>query len=460
MGETRFRAPASGDDISLLVDQYQLTMLQAYWREEMFDDAVFSLFVRRLPKERNFLLACGLDDVLTYLEELRFRPDSLEYLAGRPEFDGKFSRWLGRLRFTGQVRAVPEGTPLFPNEPILEVTASLPEAQLVETYLMNQIHLQTVLASKAVRVVLAAGDRPVVDFGLRRMHGTDAGIKSARAFHIAGVAATSNVLAGRIYGVPVTGTMAHSYIQAHDSEISAFRAFTRQYPETILLVDTYDTLEGVRNVVRLAEELGGDFGVRGVRLDSGDLGELSVGARTILDEAGLEEVEIFASGGLDEHKIHKLLSDGAPIDGFGVGTGMGVASDAPALDMAYKLVGYGGQGRLKLAPGKPILPGPKQIFREEGDGEAVGDTIARAEEDRPGRPLMQEVMRDGRRLAAGRVSLDDSREYAAARIRALPERLRRNTQADPPYPVQVSPALRDLQGEVERWAQNRLEESS
>jgi nicotinate phosphoribosyltransferase len=229
---------------------------------------------------------------------------------------------------------------------------------------MNQVHFATVAASKAVRVVAAARGRRVVDFGMRRMHGRDAALKAARAFHIAGVDATSNVLAGKLYGMPVAGTMAHSFIQAHDSELAAFRDFAAIYPETTLLVDTYDTLDGVRNVVRLAEEIGSDFRVRGIRLDSGDLGELARASRRILDE-GLDRVEIFASGGLDEHEVERLVESGAPIDGFGVGTRMGVSSDAPSLDMAYKLTEYAGRVRLKLAPGKRILPGRKQVFRSE-----------------------------------------------------------------------------------------------
>ena len=436
------------DDLALLTDLYQLTMLRGYREEGMDGQAVFSLFVRRLPESRNFLLACGLDDALRYLEELRFSESALEYLSGRDEFDAAFVDWLRDFRFTGDVRAVREGTPLFANEPILEVSAPLPEAQLVETFLMNQIHLQTTLASKASRVVSAARGRAVVDFGLRRIHGADAGLKAARAFHIAGVAATSNVLAGKAYGVPVSGTMAHSYIQAHDSEMEAFRAFTRLYPDTVLLVDTYDTLEGVRRVVELARELGEEFRVRAVRLDSGDLAELAFAARKILDGAGLEEVEIFASGGLDEHRIAEIVQRGAPVDGFGVGTGMGVSSDAPGLDIAYKLTEYKGRGRLKLSPEKPILPGPKQLFRREESGGFVGDVIAGSEESHPGRPLLEPVMGGGKRLPAAERSLDEAREHAAAELRSLPERVRALSRADPPYPVEVSEALNARREEV------------
>lgn len=438
----------SDRNVALLVDLYELTMVQAYWREELHGHAVFSLYCRTLPEHRNLLLACGLDDALRYLESLSFQEPDLDYLAGRDEFEPGFVDWLGGLEFTGSVRAMREGTPVFPNEPLLEVEAPLPVAQLAETAIMNQVHMQTVLASKALRVKRAAGDRSVVDFGLRRMHGADAGLKAARAFHVAGVDATSNVLAGRVYGVPVTGTMAHSYIQAHDDELGAFRAFTETYPDTILLVDTYDTLEGVRNVVRLARERGSDFRVRGVRLDSGDLGELAVQTREILDQAGLRAVEIFASGGLDEWEIRRLLEDGAPIDGFGVGTRMGTSRDAPALDMAYKLTEYAGEGRLKLSSGKRILPGPKQVWREEDGGVAVRDRITTAEEEAPGRPLLELVMRDGERLPAGERTLDEARAHARDALAAMPARVRALDPADPPYPVEVSETLERRQDRV------------
>ena len=438
-----------GGNVSLLTDQYELTMMQAYWREELHQDAVFTLYYRTLPEGRNLLLAAGLDAALSALEALRFGDDELDYLARRDELDPEFVDWLAGVEFTGSVRAMAEGTPVFPNEPLLEVRGPLPVAQLAETVLMNQVHFQTVLASKAYRVKTAAGDRAVVDFGLRRMHGADAGLKAARAFHIAGVDATSNVLAGREYDVPVTGTMAHAYIQAHDSEMDAFRAFTETYPATVLLVDTYDTLEGVRKVVRLAEERGDDFAVRAVRLDSGDLAELARGAREILDQAGLRNVEIFASGGLDEHEIRRLLEDeDAPIDGFGVGTYMGVSRDAPALDMAYKLTEYAGRGRLKLSSGKKILPGPKQVWRETEGGVAVRDRITTADEVAPGRPLLEPVMEDGERLEAGRRAVDEARARAEQAIAELPPRIRAIEPADPPYSVDVSDALRERQDRV------------
>lgn len=444
----RAAAPATDRLSALFTDLYELTMLQAYHEEGMERQAVFSLFVRRLPKRRNYLLACGLEPALAYLEQLAFDAGDIAYLSSLGLFSKSFLAWLRDFRFTGDVYAAPEGTPLFANEPLLEVVAPLPQAQLIETLVMNQLHVGTVLASKGARVVEAAQGRAVVDFGARRMHGIDAALKAARAFHIAGVAATSNVLAGKIYGLPVAGTMAHSYIQAHDSEAAAFRAFARAYPETILLVDTYDTLDGVQHVIDLAQELGEDFRVRAVRLDSGDLGALAIATRQRLDAAGLHKVDIFASGGLDEDEIARLLAAGAPIDGFGVGTKMGVSDDAPDLDIAYKLCEYAHKGRLKLSPDKPILPGRKQVFRVEKKGAAVGDVIARDGEKLPGRPLLRCVMRGGRRTDEAHEPLDAMRERAREETAKLPAAMRALAPAEPAYPVTVSEALARYRDEV------------
>ena len=436
------------ENVALLTDLYQLTMLQAYWREGMEAESTFSLYYRELPEERNYLLACGLHDALCCLRDLRFGTEELDYLADQREFQDGFLRWLEDLRFEGDVWGLPEGTPVFPREPLLEVVAPLPQAQLAETVVMNQVHFQSVAAAKASRVVAAARGRAVVDFGLRRMHGADAGIKAARAFHVAGVEATSNVLAGKLYGLPITGTMAHSYIQAHDSELEAFREFSELYPGTILLVDTYDTLEGVRKVCELAEEKGDEFSASGIRLDSGDLGRLAVDSRRILDEAGLDEVEIFASGGLDEYEIRDLLDEGAPIDGFGVGTRMGVARGGSSVDMAYKLVAYSGKGRMKTSTGKQILPGRKQIFRMEQGDEARFDLLARFEEETEGRPLLEKVMEEGEILPAGRSDLDEARSRAETEIGRLPPRIRDLGPADSPYEVRISDRLQGLQDRV------------
>ncbi len=438
---------------ALLTDLYEFAMLDAYLAEGMHEEAVFSLFVRKLPERRNYLLACGLEDALTFLEALRFTPPQLEYLASLGRFSDALLRYLERFHFSGDVYALPEGTPVFGQEPLLEVVAPLPEAQLVETYLINQLHLQTMAASKASRVVEAAAGRPVVDFGLRRMHGTDAGLKVARAAYVAGVEATSNVLAGQRYGIPVSGTMAHSYVQAHDDELGAFRAYVRRFPEATLLVDTYDTLQGVEHVARLACELGEDFRVRAVRLDSGELASLAQASRWILDAAGLERVKIFASGGLDEEQVARLVAREAPIDGFGVGTAMGVSEDAPHLDMVYKLVSYAGKERIKLSTAKVLYPGRKQVFREEVDGVARRDVLARHAEALPGRPLLREVLRGGRRVPGASPPLTELRTRARREVERLPARLRALEPAKPPYKVDASPALDQARARLmEAWA--------
>ncbi len=439
-----------GNSLALFTDLYQLTMLQAYFEERMTERAVFSLFVRRLPPNRNFLLACGLDTVLDYLESLRFNQQDLAYLESLGMFSDRFLTWLADIRFTGDVHAVREGTPIFANEPIIEVEAPLPEAQLIETYLLNQVQLQTMLASKACRVVTAAQGRSVIDFGARRMHGTDAAINAARAFWIAGVNATSNVLAGKQFNIPVAGTMAHSYIQAHGDESAAFRAFAELYPNSVLLIDTYDTLAGVKKVIDLSRRLHDEFKVRAVRLDSGDLLDLSQRVRSALDDAGLNSVQIIASSSLDEYEIERLITSGAPIDGFGVGTAMGVSADAPYLDIVYKLTSYAGEGRVKLATSKPVLPGRKQVFRMSDGDNDTGDIVGRASEDLPGRPLLQLVMQDGARLIQPTPDLDATRRYAAEQIARLPEAVRSLPEADQPYPVEISPKLTAYHQEVVR----------
>ncbi|MEA2627109.1 MAG: nicotinate phosphoribosyltransferase [Candidatus Binatota bacterium] len=444
----------------LLTDLYQLVMLQAYFAADMRETAVFDLFVRRLPEARNYLVACGLDDALRHLEHIAFDAEAIAALRRLGRFSESFLEWLAELRFRGDVRAVPEGTVVFAEEPILEVVAPLPEAQLVETLVLNQIHLQTVAASKAARIVGAAAGRNVVDFGLRRMHGTDAAMKSARAFHVGGVAATSNVLAASVYGVPVAGTMAHSFVQAHDDELDAFRAMVASTPDAVLLVDTYDTIGGVRNVIRLARELGNRFRVRAIRLDSGDLAASARDARRMLDEAGLAAVRIFASSDLDEYRIRDLVAAGPPIDAFGVGTRMGVSSDAPSLDAVYKLAAYAGRGRVKLSTDKRTFPGRKQVFRVVEGGEARRDVLAVANEPADGRPLLVPVMQGGRRLAAGSTDLEEARERCRRGIAELPERLRDLGRADPPYPVERTPALENEWSELrDRIAQGRSQTS-
>ncbi|HRH81485.1 MAG TPA: nicotinate phosphoribosyltransferase [Thiobacillaceae bacterium] len=435
----------------LLTDLYQLTMLQAYFDRGMGETAVFEFFARKLPDGRNFLLAAGLEQVLDFLEGLRFTEEELAWLAGTGRFHDRFLASLGKLRFTGDVEAMAEGTVFFPDEPILRVAAPLPQAQLVETRIINLLQFQTLVASKAARVRLAAPGRLLVDFGLRRAHGAEAGLMSARASYLAGFDGSSTVLAGMRWGVPIFGTMAHSFIQAHDDELAAFEHFARSHPQaTTLLIDTYDTETAARALVPLAHRLAGEgISIQAVRLDSGDLGEHARRVRAILDEGGLPDIRIFASGNLDEYRVAALLADGAPIDGFGVGTRMNTSADRPYLDCAYKLQEYAGLARRKRSEGKATWPGRKQVYRRYGDdGRTAGDVLTTADDLLPGRPLLEPVMRAGRRLAAP-PPLAALREYAQAELVALPEVLRGLDQAEA-YPVTVAEPLRRLADAVDR----------
>jgi nicotinate phosphoribosyltransferase len=436
----------------LLTDLYQLTMLHAYYKQRMEETAVFELFVRKLPPRRNFLLAAGLEQALSFLEALRFGPEELEWVGQSPLFSAGFVEYLERLRFTGDVHAMPEGTVFFPHEPILRVTAPMPQAQLVESRLINLVHFETLVATKAARSVLAAPGRRLVDFGLRRAHGAEAGLLAARAAYIAGYAGTATVLAGAQFGIPVYGTMAHSFVEAHDDEAGAFIDFARACPEaTVFLVDTYDTEAGVRKVAGLAPRLAAEgITVKGVRLDSGELASLARRARRILDDAGLRGAIIFASGNLDEYALRDLVGSGAPIDGFGVGTSLVTSADAPYLDAVYKLQEYAGRPRRKRSTAKETWPGRKQVFRRiAADGRIAGDVVTVDGESRDGEALLVPQMCGGRRLHP-RERLDVIRERAAGEIARLPEPLRALDEADPPYPVEISGALRALAREVDR----------
>jgi nicotinate phosphoribosyltransferase len=429
-------------DRALLVDLYELTMAQAYLDAGVAERrATFSMYFRSLPRGWRYLVAAGLEDALAYLETLSFDEDDLEHLAALRLFSDELLARLSDLRFSGEVRAMREGTLVFPEEPLLELSAPILEAQLVETYLLNQVHLQTLLAAKAARSVDVAQGRMLVDFGLRRTHGRDAGLKAARSSWLAGFDATSNVLAGVRYGIPVAGTMAHSYVVAFEGELPAFRAYARSYPDSsVLLVDTYDTLQGLRNAAVVGQELAASgHRLRGVRLDSGDLVELSREARAILDEAGLEDAMVFASGNLDEIEIERLLAAGAPIEGFGVGTRMATSADAPFVDMVYKLVELDGRPVLKLSRGKATLPGPKQVWRLEEGGRLRHDLLGLVYEDGSGggRPLLEPVMAHGTRL------LDEP--LAAARERCAAERA---TLGERIVAAAISPALTALRDEV------------
>lgn len=440
----------------LFTDLYQLTMMQAYYGEKTTETAAFELFFRQLPAHRNYIVAAGLDDVLHFLESLRFSPEDIAWLRGLNKFSEGFLNRLQDFRFTGEVYAMPEGTPVFENEPVAQVIAPLPEAQLVETYLINQIHFQSVAASKAARVISAAQGCTVVDFGSRRSHGTDAALKTARSSYLVGAAGTSNVAAGRLYHIPVFGTMAHSYIQAHTDETAAFAAFAQEFPETTLLVDTYDTLAGVHKVIELANQLGDAFKVSAIRLDSGDLAELAKASRRLLDDAGLNRVKIIASSSLDEYKIEKLLAQNAPIDSFGVGTELAVSGDAPDIDFAYKLVEYAGQPRMKLSSSKVNRPGRKQVFRRFEEGRMTGDVIARFDEKIAGKALLQPVMKNGQRLKAGQVSLESARCYAQNQLQMLPPSLTDLQGADPSYSVAISAELEKTTAALQDSLQQRM----
>ena len=429
----------------LLTDLYQLTMVQAYIEQRMTDCAVFEFFVRRLPARRGFLMAAGLEQVLDFLEQLQVSQTELEWL----EQTGRFSRpcldYLKNLRFSGDVHAIQEGTVFFQNEPILRVTAPLPQAQLVETRLMNLLNFQTLIASKAARSVLAAGGKPLVDFGLRRAHGAEAGLLAARASYLAGFAGTATVLAGMAYDIPIYGTMAHSFVQAHRDETTAFEHFALAQPKNVvLLIDTYDTEAAAHKVVALAPSLKRQgIVVSGVRLDSGDLADHARKVRRILDEGDLPHAQILASGNLDEYKLERLIADGAPIDSFAIGTAMTTSSDAPSLDCAYKLQEYADRPCRKRSEGKATWPGRKQVYRQyTQDGRFDYDTVTTLNDDQPGEPLLHPVMTDGHRLISNQ-KLAELRERTATQLARLPDPLR-NLECAHPYDVRISQSLQDL----------------
>lgn len=441
--------------LGLSTDLYELTMAAAFHDAGIADRyATFDLAIRDLPPERGFLVAAGLEQALAYLRDFRFWPQALDYLERTEHFRQQFLDYLGALRFTGSVDAIPEGHVYFPPGPLLRIRAPIIEAQIIETYLLTTISYQTLIASKAARVVLAAGNSTVVDFSPRRDHGPQAGLLCARAAFIGGCVGTSNVLANDMFGIPMFGTMAHSFVMFYRDELEAFRAFSRSYPgDPTLLIDTYDTVEGARKALQLMPELA-ERGHRlaAVRLDSGDMLELSKQVREVLDAGGAEDTQIFASGNLDEHKIRRLLQGGAPIDGFGVGTELGTSGDAPSLNSTYKLVTcVDAQGAevpvIKLATSKVTLPGSKQIWRRRDASSCMtGDTIGLVDEQLEGNPLLVPVMRDGKPLAPA-PELSAIREHARAEIAALPTGV---AELDDPatYPVQVSPRLQALVQEL------------
>jgi nicotinate phosphoribosyltransferase len=435
---------------ALLTDLYQLNMMAAYLDYGLTETAVFELFVRHLPARRGFLMAAGLDQALRFLETLAFTPRDLAAIRGLGKFSDRFLSYLAALRFTGDVDALPEGTVFFPDEPIIRVTAPLPEAQFVETRLVNLLHFQTVIASKAARMVLAAPGRPLIDYGLRRAHGAEAGVLAARASFIAGFSGTATIAAAATFGIPIYGTMAHSFVQAHDDETLAFEHFARSHPhDLVLLIDTYDTERTAGRVVALAPRLRSEgITISGVRIDSGNLGEHAVKVRRILDAGGLRDLKILASGGLDEDALMALSRSGAPIDAYGIGTSLATASDAPALDCAYKLEEYGGRPRRKRSEGKATWPGRKQVWRRHDErGRLTGDLVSLDDERQCGKTLLRPAMRGGRRVL-DLPDLTDIRRCAVNELAQLPEPLARLEPFH--YPVGISEALRQLAADLDR----------
>lgn len=436
---------------ALLTDLYQMTMIEAYLESGQTDTAVFEFFVRKLPPQRNFLMAAGLEQALHFLQNIRFSQDELGWLERTERFSKSLIDYLASFRFTGEVHAMPEGTVFFGNEPILRVTAPLPEAQLVETRLINIMHFQTLIASKAARLVLLAPDKLLVDFGLRRSHGAEAGLLAARASYVAGFSGTATLLAEKSFGIPTYGTMAHSFVQSFDDEAAAFEAFARARPENlVLLIDTYDTEAAARKVVMLAprlKELG--IAVSAVRLDSGDLSALAKKVRCILDSGGLKDTGIFVSGGIEEGTLIAFARDAAPIDGIGIGTGLVTSSDAPALDCAYKLQEYAGLPRRKRSTGKATWPGRKQVWRRyDRDGRMLADILSTEEDRQEGETLIQAVMLGGRPIAS-QPSLHDIRAHARRQLDQLPPELR-TSKSVAPYPVQISSHLEQLAAVADR----------
>ena len=434
----------------LLTDLYQLTMLQGYYDQGMEEEAVFEFFVRKLPSCRNFCLSAGLEQTLEFLENLRFTQEELEWLSGQDRFTNEFLDYLGGLRFLGDVHAMPEGTVFYPDEPILRITAPLPQAQLVETRIINILHFQTVIASKAVRMTLAAPDKLLVDFGLRRAHGAEAGLLAARASYLAGFAGTSTVMAGSEFDIPIYGTMAHSFVQAHANEMEAFVHFAEAQPKnTVLLLDTYDTEAAAEKVVDLAPQLKKKgISIKAIRLDSGDLAEHARRVRRILDSGGLADVRIFSSSSLDEYALRHFTEVNAPIDGFGIGTRMDTSSDAPYLDCAYKLQEYAGVARRKRSEGKATWPGRKQVFRYYDDnGIMVYDVLTVENDMQEGKPLIKQYMQDGKRLEPP-PPLSATRDHVRTELATLPDSLKK-LDKQKEHPVRISQALQELTAMVD-----------
>lgn len=444
----------------LVTDLYQLNMLEAYRSAGMEGTAVFEFFVRRMPKNRGFLMAAGLAQLIGFLLGARVDQGEIEWLREREDFSDQLADYLADFRFTGHVDAVPEGTIVFADEPIVRITAPVAEAQLIETRLINFLQFQTLVATKAARMMLAAPGKGIVDFGLRRAHSGEAGVLAARAAYLAGFDGTASVSAGRHFDIPLYGTMAHAFVQTFTDEVEAFRAFALARPEqTVFLLDTYETERAARRLVELAPRLHEQgIHLKGVRIDSGDLAGHARKVREILDEGGLGHLQIVASGGLDEYELATLTEKGAPIDLYGVGTSLVTSDDLPSLDCGYKLKAYDGSARRKLAEGKSYWPGATQVWRTlDAEGRIAGDRITAADEDAPGEALLQPVLRNGA-LVKALPNLTEIRAHAAAELARLPEALKA-LEGTPAYPITVSPRLRTLADDLEREQHGRAMET-
>jgi nicotinate phosphoribosyltransferase len=445
--------------MSLLTDFYELTMCAGYFENHKTEPANFDLFIRRLPPNRSYFVFAGLEQVLLYLRNIQFTPEQIRYLREQ-HLSEAFLEYLSDFKFTGEVWAVPEGTIVFPEEPLIRVTAPVIEAQLIETFLLNTINLQTTLATKAARVVTSAKGKPIIEFGLRRTQGTDAGMKAARCSYLAGANGTSNVLAGMHYDIPVFGTMAHSFIMFFDTETEAFRAFTEAFPRnTTLLIDTYDDLKGAENAANIAKEMEKQgHKLNAVRLDSGDLATISKKVRKTLDKHQLNYVKIFASGDLDEYKIQQLLKQGAKIDAFGVGTRMSTSEDRPYIDAVYKLSGKIENGTfvpaMKLSKGKITLPGKKQVFRQmDQNGKYAKDVIGLEDEKIEGQSLLVKVMEKGN-ITHDLPTLEAIRNFTLQNLSELPDRYKKLTRT-PSYPVELSPQLMKIKKKLTNQIKNQ-----
>lgn len=448
------------NELGLLTDLYEFTMAEAYFQSEMSAPATFSLFIRDYPPNRGYFISAGLESVLDYLEQVHYSEGDLDYLAATGLFSDDFLHFLGNLRFSGDVYAIPEGRLFFKDEPVLEVTAPIIEGQLMESFVINAVNLQVTLATKASRCVHAAQGRNVVDFSLRRTQGIDAGLKLARAGYIAGLASTSNVLAGKLYRIPISGTMAHSFVTSFKEEIDAFQAFADAFgDETVLLIDTYDTVTGAEKAAQVAREMAQNGRkLKGVRLDSGDMTRLSKQVRELMDKSGFENVKIFASGGFDEFKIADSLANGAEIDAFGVGTKMGVSADGPYTDIAYKLVQYNGRPVLKLSSGKKTLVAEKQVVRIKDGQRLEKDIIGLRGVKMEGETLLKPAMKNGERLQPPE-SLDDIRQRFEDEFSRLGDDVKA-IKNPAPFAVEISPDLEKLQNQVvHRVVEKELGES-